>query len=86
MYPNSIGTETTALKTLPFFTLCISSSGYSSVSFTISFNEVININVCLNSGTFSSKLITSKDGRGSWEPPICSQTEQKLQVTWGPTT
>ena len=46
MSPNSMGTEAPVLRTLPDLTLRIASSGYSSVSFIMSFNKLANISQC----------------------------------------
>ena len=43
MYPNSLGTEAHILSILPDLALCSSLSGCSSVSFTMSFNELVNV-------------------------------------------
>lgn len=42
MQPNSTGTEAPVLGTLPDLTLCIFSSGCSSVSFILSFNKLVH--------------------------------------------
>lgn len=52
------------LKNLPDLALCISCSGCSSVSFIISFNNLMNISVPLSSGSHSSKLTKPNWGRG----------------------
>ena len=43
LHPDSTGTEAPVLGTLPDFTLCIPSSGCSSVSFIIPFNQLVNV-------------------------------------------
>ena len=61
MHHSSTGAEAPVLGPLLDLTLCISSSGCSSVSFIISFNKLVNISVSLSSVS-SSKLI--KPGKG----------------------
>lgn len=42
MYPNSMGTQTPALEVLPDLALCSSPAACPSVSFIMSFNELVN--------------------------------------------
>lgn len=60
MYPNTTGTEAPALGTLPDLTLCMCLSDWSSVSFIMSFNKLVNISISLSSVSCSSKLIEPK--------------------------
>ena len=73
--PNSTGTETPVLGTLPDI---ICSSGCSSISFIIFFNKLVNINVSLSSVRCFIKLLKSR------ESLISSQVRQKLLVTQEP--
>ena len=53
-HPNSTVTEAPALGALSDLASCVSSSGCSSVSFIISFNELLDIGVTLSSVSRSS--------------------------------
>lgn len=65
MYPNFIGTEAPVLGTLLEITLCISSSGCSSITFMKFFSKVVNISIHLPEFcdmSCSSKLIELEEG------------------------
>ena len=62
MHAIPMGIEAPMLRTLPDLTVCISSSGCSSVSFIISFNKLVTLSVSLSSVSHSSKLIEHKEG------------------------
>lgn len=61
IHPNCTGTEVSALRTLPDLALCISSFGYSSISFIMSFNKLVNIPVSLSSLGYSRQLLEFED-------------------------
>lgn len=48
-HPKCTGTETPVVGILPDLALCVSSYGYSFVSFITSFNKLVNLSVSLSS-------------------------------------
>ena len=76
---DSTGTETPLLRTLSGLILCITSPGYSSVSFIISFDKLVNLSVSLSSVSPSSKYSNPREKRLQ-EPPVCGPVGQKLLI------
>lgn len=61
-YSDFTGTEALALGALPGFAVRMSPSGSSSVSFTMSFNKLVNVTLSLSSVSCSSKLMKPEYG------------------------
>lgn len=66
------GTEVPAPRMIPHLTLCTSLPGCSSVSFSKSLNELVNVSFSLSSVSCFSELTEPK--KGSWESLTCSQS------------
>lgn len=80
-HPSSTGTGVPALGTLPDQAPRSSPPGCPSVSFLISFNELLN----LFPWVLWAPPANLSNLRSPWEPVICSQAGEQLWVTWWPT-
>ena len=82
-HPNSTGTETPVLMTLPELALCISSSGCSFVFFIISFHKLINTSTCFPELCGPpEKINQTQSGVGLNLQPIASWSEAQA-TTYG---
>ena len=80
-WPSSTGTGVPALGTLRDQAPRSSPPGCPTVSFLISFNELLN----LFPWVLWAPPANLSNLRSPWEPVICSQAGEQLWVTWGPT-
>lgn len=79
--PTAQGQKLLGLGFFQISPFCISSFDYSSLTFIISFNKLLNV----SSWVLQTDVANQSNLRkGSWKTPTCSKVNRS--VTWGPTT